>query len=233
MESNGSLSRRAGTPPDRKPRRFRAPRSRDCSVDESSCSPRPGGRRPDAAVGRVADDISQPVAQAALDLPDIGFHQTLDRLIHSLRRSETQAREQVEQERLAIETEARERAGTERLTGRDETIVPGRIADGSLTQPVEQTPSRRETVPSIARASGKRVPRWVVAALAGAALAGSDAVVYWRTHSRPAITQIGPKAASGMARSAAGSGEAASGKRAPSMDSTMATPAPGKSPDRT
>ena len=79
----------------------------------------------------------------ALELPDRGFHQALDRLIALLRLNEAKVREQTEQERLARETEARElgererlaheaaiqeRAEKERQIGGNETIVPGRRA---------------------------------------------------------------------------------------------------------
>jgi hypothetical protein len=50
----------------------------------------------------------------ALDLPDHGFHQTLERLIASLRREEVRAHELAEQERLAREATAREQAELER-----------------------------------------------------------------------------------------------------------------------
>jgi len=168
----------------------------------------------------------------ALDLPDIAFHQTLGRLIDSLRRDETQAREQAERERLAREAKAREQAEQERLAGEakareqreqerlareatareqaerarlareanreraeegghtsgNEIIVPGRIADGSITQPLQQKPGRLDTMFSAARAPGtRRVPNWARSALAGAALAGIGAVVYLGTHSRPAV----------------------------------------------
>jgi formylglycine-generating enzyme required for sulfatase activity len=51
----------------------------------------------------------------ALDLPDTAFHQTLGRLIDSLRKDEAKVREQADQELLANEAKVREQAKQERL----------------------------------------------------------------------------------------------------------------------
>jgi len=106
-----------------------------------------GARMPQSA--ELPDRLSGLTRRQALTIPDIGFHQTLGRLIESIERAaqerlsqqKAQAAERAEQERLARQkAQAAERADQERMAREKARAVapdgPAKQSDGSSRSPV-------------------------------------------------------------------------------------------------